>query len=206
MRDFGTGHGHGKGAGEQTSSRPRTPLILLHITIWYQRPADINRIRRIQPRRRLLHAMHDRVRPVQSAEIEIMLISQHLGAVDRAQRRGVEREEQRRQRGHCHAGPVDMHRGCGWELSSGEACAGRGRCGRKEEAGACSGSAMWVGWADGFVSIFVQDLCSVGWRRVGEEECGCCSCACRSCAACLGHDEVCSRTCCSNRQGTSLGT
>lgn len=64
----------GKEKEEQTSRRPRTPLLLLRITIRHQRSTDINRIRSIQKRRRLLHAMHDRVRSIQRAEIEVMLV------------------------------------------------------------------------------------------------------------------------------------
>lgn len=99
-----------KGEGGRTSSRPRTALLLLHIAIRHERSTDVNRIRRIQPRRRLLHTMHDRVRPIQRAEIEIMLIGQHLGAVNRAQRRRVEGEQQGHERGHCRrAAGVDVH-------------------------------------------------------------------------------------------------
>lgn len=63
----------GKGRG-RTSRRTRAALFLLHTTIRHERPAYVNRVRGIQHRRRLLHTIHDRVRPVQRAEVEVMLI------------------------------------------------------------------------------------------------------------------------------------
>lgn len=63
--------------------------------------------------------MHDRMRTIQRAEVEVMLIRQHLGAINRSQRRCIEGEEQGHERGHCHAVAVDMHAEVGGELSSG---------------------------------------------------------------------------------------
>lgn len=162
---MGEGGGVCERGDGRTSSRPRTALLLLHITIRHKRPTDINRIRRIQPRRRLLHAMHDRVRPIERAEIEIMLIGQHLGAVDRAQRRGVEGEQQGHEHRHCCAAGVDVH--AGWVVGAklrGEEMGGA----RRRRVGAVGEE--WLGWVrmcvwfaqwDGRVRLVLLSLVSL---------------------------------------------
>ena len=196
---MGEGGGVCERGDGRTSSRPRTALLLLHITIRHKRPTDINRIRRIQPRRRLLHAMHDRVRPIERAEIEIMLIGQHLGAVDRAQRRGVEGEQQGHERRHCCAAGVDVH--AGWVVGAKLRGEEMGDA-RRRRVGAVGEE--WVGWMRMCVWFAQWD----GRGRasaVGAPVAGVAVAAAWPdlvMTRCVAR----SRTCFCNRQGTSLGT